>query len=544
MTSAPSIPEGPVPQATSRRHVAVLALAALLGVLCLGLFALRASHGAFSLAALAPRLEWMLSLHVSMDLHGEAANARILVPEADELQTVRNERVESEGLSYSVHQRNGNRQAVFVGDRLHGHQMATWHAIVRVAPCQWQLPERSPIPSSFPEDVIGHLQPTDTIQSNDTEIVALAQRLRDPTDQAVTIRHCYDFVLTDIRSGGYENALDAVTTLRWKEAYCGGKSRLLAALLRASGIPARLVGGLILERGTKRTIHAWVEAWVNGSWVPFDALNNHFAERPANYLMLYRGDEVLVTRTSDVNFQYAFQIKAWKTPPDEQLTAAGGPGMDTHALWQAFRRADISLNLLRILLTLPIGVLMLLILRNVIGIRTMGTFAPALLAVAFRDTGLLWGSAVFAVVIVTGVGARALTDRLQLMQLPRLSISLTVTIAVMLLITWWSVHVGWLEAAHVTMFPIAILTLTVENAFQDWQEQGARHALRLAAWTLASVALIHVAIENHFLQAVVFAFPEILLAVLAAFLLLGRYTGLRLLEIWRFRTLAGKEGTP
>jgi len=33
-------------------------------------------------------------------------------------------------------------------------------------------------------------------------------------------------------------------------------------------------------------------------------------------------------------------------------------------------------------------------------------------------------------------------------------------------------------------------------------------------------------------------FPELLLVVLAATLLLGRYTGYRLFELWRFRELA------
>ena len=36
----------------------------------------------------------------------------------------------------------------------------------------------------------------------------------------------------------------------------------------------------------------------------------------------------------------------------------------------------------------------------------------------------------------------------------------------------------------------------------------------------------------------VFVFPELLLVLLAASLVVGRYTGFRLLELWRFRALA------
>jgi hypothetical protein len=39
----------------------------------------------------------------------------------------------------------------------------------------------------------------------------------------------------------------------------------------------------------------------------------------------------------------------------------------------------------------------------------------------------------------------------------------------------------------------------------------------------------------------VFIFPEILLLILAAILLLGRYSGYRLLELVRFRALGGED---
>lgn len=38
------------------------------------------------------------------------------------------------------------------------------------------------------------------------------------------------------------------------------------------------------------------------------------------------------------------------------------------------------------------------------------------------------------------------------------------------------------------------------------------------------------------LQYLLFVFPELLLVVLAVILLLGRYTGYRLSELWRFRS--------
>ena len=41
--------------------------------------------------------------------------------------------------------------------------------------------------------------------------------------------------------------------------------------------------------------------------------------------------------------------------------------------------------------------------------------------------------------------------------------------------------------------------------------------------------------SNRYLEHLIFVFPELLLVILAMTLLLGRYTGYRLTELWRFR---------
>lgn len=520
-------------------------IAALLFALALALMALRL-HAGVSIATLAPKIEWLLDLQIGMDLHGEDAVARVVLPQDGPGQSVRDERIESSNLAFAIESVQGRRVAAWQARAASGHRSASYHAIVDVQRREFVLPEAVPMPDTYPEELAAHLQSTESIQVDAPEIMAAASEIAGADgerDVAALMRRTWSFVSEHIRNSEYENTLDALTTLRWKEAFCGGKSRLLVALLRANRVPARMVGGLILESGSKRTTHAWVEAWFNGQWVPLDALNGHFAVQPANYLVLYRGDHALISRTANINFQYTFKIKRWRTPPDEQLRADdGSPIPTTYGLWRNFRKAEISLNLLRILLMLPIGVLVLLALRNLIGMRLVGTFMPALMAVALRDTGLVWGVVVFIVVVICGLLVRAVVDRLQLLHLSRLAVLLIAVVATMLAISWWSVRHGLLEPAHVTMFPIAILTLTTEGLFLKAQERGPLYALAGVANTLIAVAAVYLVVENHFLQALVFLFPEILLAVLATYLVIGRYAGLRLLELRRFRLLAS-EGT-
>jgi len=491
-------------------------------------------------ADMQPKVEYFVTLQMSADLHGEAAKIRVLLPRNSEYQSVQSERVESHLLSYSLDSDSLNRFAIWSGERVSGHESALYDAVVYIRPRRFELPASTPFPPAYPDDVVRYLEPSDTIQSDAPEIQEAARRLlggTTPQDVTATVEAIYRFVHESIESSDYENTLDAVTTLKWEEAFCGGKSRLLAALLRASDIPARIVGGLILRPGSKRTTHVWVEAWINGVWVPFDALNGHYAEHPGNYLVLYRGDEALTSHSRNINFQYIFNIKKWRTPPDVRPALGKIASLNAYVFWEPFRSAHISLNLLRIILLLPVGVLIVIFFRNVVGITTFGTFHPALIAVAFRGSGLAWGLGLYLSVLVFGMGVRLALNRVELLHTPRLSIMLIFVVIFMVVVTYVSVQSGVLEPAHVSMFPIAILAITIESFFTKSVELGLRQALSVMLQTLVVIAAVYATLDSHFLQTLVFGFPELLLSVTAGYLVLGRFVGMRLSEYRRFRWL-------
>ena len=49
----------------------------------------------------------------------------------------------------------------------------------------------------------------------------------------------------------------------------GARAALFTTLARASGVPTRVVAGLVADRGTWRR-HSWAEAWLDGRWTPVD----------------------------------------------------------------------------------------------------------------------------------------------------------------------------------------------------------------------------------------------------------------------------------
>ncbi|MBL8048087.1 MAG: transglutaminase domain-containing protein [Chthonomonas sp.] len=67
-------------------------------------------------------------------------------------------------------------------------------------------------------------------------------------------------------------ARNAVEILKSGEGVCRDAAVLAATLMRASGIPAKLVGGLIAD-GQELRYHAWVEAFNGREWIPLDPSN-------------------------------------------------------------------------------------------------------------------------------------------------------------------------------------------------------------------------------------------------------------------------------
>jgi transglutaminase-like putative cysteine protease len=89
------------------------------------------------------------------------------------------------------------------------------------------------------------LSPSKYIDYEDAQVLVVARGLaRDATSEKELIRLCFEFVRDDIRHSS-DFKLNPVTckasdVLRHKTGYCYAKSHLLAALLRANGVPTGL----------------------------------------------------------------------------------------------------------------------------------------------------------------------------------------------------------------------------------------------------------------------------------------------------------------
>ncbi|MFW5427055.1 MAG: 7TM domain-containing protein, partial [Methylophagaceae bacterium] len=216
--------------------------------------------------------------------------------------------------------------------------------------------------------------------------------------------------------------------------------------------------------------------------------------------------------------------------------------MDSRAMeFSLFSLPIQTQNVYRILLMVPLGALLIVLLRNVVGIKTFGTFMPILIALAFRETELIWGVFLFTLIVALGLAIRFYLEYLQLLLVPRLAAVLTIVIILMTFVTVFSHKLGFEQGLSIALFPMVILAMTIERMSLIWEEHGPSEALQQGFGSLVVAALGFLLMSNDTMEHMIFVFPEMLLILLAAMLLLGRYTGYRLTELWRFRASLAKD---
>jgi hypothetical protein len=176
-----------------------------------------------------------------------------------------------------------------------------------------------------------------------------------------------------------------------------------------------------------------------------------------------------------------------------------------------------------------------------VGIKTFGTFMPILIALAFRETELVWGIFLFTLLVALGLTIRFYLEYLQLLLVPRLAAVLTIVIILMTGVSVLSHKLGFEQGLSIALFPMVILAMTIERMSLIWEEHGPSEALQQGFGSLVVASLGFLLMSNDTMEHIVFVFPEVLLILLAVILLLGRYTGYRLTELWRFRASLSKD---
>lgn len=316
-------------------------------------------------------------------------------------------------------------------------------------------------------------------------------------------------------------------------------ARAAILVLHSARIPAHLVHALPLREGSQVEPEVLVASHNGDQWAFYEPTTGARLD-PDDVLVWWEGDDPVLTLEGGSGARVTFSVREESAAT---LALADEIGHRRSSRWIQFSLLSLPLEtqqLYQVLFVLPIGVGIIVLLRVFVGIETFGTFMPALIALAFRETELLWGILLFALLLLIGMTIRAALDHLKLLLVSRLAVMLTIVVLAMAGISVVSHRLGIERGLSVALFPMVIIAMTIERMSITWEERGGPRALLVAAGSLFAAALAYLAMTDPILTHVVVTFPGTLLILVAVLLLAGSYRGYRLMELTRFRTFARK----
>lgn len=313
------------------------------------------------------------------------------------------------------------------------------------------------------------------------------------------------------------------------------KSALLQKLLNQANIPARPALGLYLQDARRhQNLTRLVQLYDGNKWILF---NPYTGEQgvPSNLLLWHTGSDSILDVAGGTRSRVSFSM-IHQTVPALDLVSAQNKESLFNLL--SIQRLPIEeQSMFKLLLLLPIGALVVVFMRILIGLKTSGTFMPILIALAFLQTSLVLGVVSFVLVVAMGLVLRTYLSRLNLLLISRIATLVVLVIFIISALSLVGYQMGFNTGMTITFFPMIIIAWTIERMSILWEEEGPKEVMVQGGGSLLVAVLAYSLMQVPLVGHLTFNFPELNLVALALIMLMGQYTGYKLSELRRFRAM-------
>jgi hypothetical protein len=342
-------------------------------------------------------------------------------------------------------------------------------------------------------------------------------------------------IFVDLAAG--ESSQEFVLVRRHYEKEFKGRAMLAMGidLLGLAGVPARIAYGVRLDPEAGGQVPVPLVEYYDGAyWKVRDPAEPSAVLDGRAMFVWHRGGGPLLDVTGGENSRVSFTVVKDRIPLARLTNLSDSPFLVSTILGLPLAERAVF----RYIVLIPLGAFVVVLMRNIIGIPTLGTFMPVLLALALLEIPLVRGLIMFGVLIAAGLWFRFLLSRLNLLVVPRVAACVVIVTLLMMLMTVISYRMGIGGGLQITLFPMIILAWTIERMSIIWEEEGGRSAIAQVGGSVVVAVLAYLFMRVPQVQYWAFYFPELLLVLLAGILIIGRYTGYRISEWIRFKTFS------
>ncbi len=517
---------------SSKQHLTVL----IIFLCALGsiIFAYRYFYLGVPLQPTAMVESWTIEANLKFNAHGVPIKAGFIVPNMPPSYTVLDEYFITHHYGVTTSKNGFNRETTWSIRRAQGLQSLYYRGIYRKTTMEDTLldkPGRLFKPTLTEAQVSAVNSIITTVRSSSADIQTFAQ-------EAVKFLNQNNGGNTKILMEGFAAKDTQNTEPPFNHPLAQKLAAAAVVVLGQANIHAMIVNGVHLSLQNDAELDTYLAVFNDKEWIFINPLNGSIG-LPDNFLLWtwQHGEESLYTLKGGTHPQFHIAVSPTTV---SALSVAKIRGTQTDSQLIKFSLLQLPIHMqqtYQILLTIPIGAFIILLLRNFIGLVTFGTFMPVLIALAFRETHIVWGIFLFVTIVFFGLLVRFYLDHLRLLLVPRLAVILTVVILLMVIISIFCVQLGLENGLSVALFPMVILTMTIERMCIAWDERGAYEAIKSGVGSLIAAIVAYEVMRQTAIEYIFFAFPELLFILIALILLAGQYRGYRLFELMRFKSL-------
>jgi hypothetical protein len=197
----------------------------------------------------------------------------------------------------------------------------------------------------------------------------------------------------------------------------------------------------------------------------------------------------------------------------------------------------IPANTIILIFLIPVIATLIAFVRVIIGLPSLEMLVPIVLSFAFVAVGITAGLIILSAVIFASFVSRTLLRRVPIMYFPKRSLShLFLAIFVFAALTL-AIILEFESIRNLSIFPILILTLLGDSIVSVQLRKTVRETVLITAVTLGLALIGYMLATSVTVRDFIILWPELILLTIPANFVLGRYFGLRLSELFRFKTL-------
>ena len=317
---------------------------------------------------------WVVDAQVSFTARAnKPIKVRMFVPPQGAGYTTLNESFISNNYGVNVNVEKGNRQVTWSARRAEGNQYLYYRLML--TPRFAETRENEPGPQFRPAPVL------DGAEKLAAE--ALLQPIRQHSADVET------FIGETIkRVNELEN--DNVQLLLGGDVSPENRAQVVDLLLAMSHIPAQPVHTLRLVESQEQQPELWLRTYNGKRWLYFNPLDGQQG-LPDDRVVWWSGSESLLNVEGGRSANMTLSVHRNEMSALQLARSLRLQDASSFIDFSLYELPLPSQQLFRILMMIPVGVLLVLLIRSLVGMETLGTFTPVLIALAFRETQVIWG---------------------------------------------------------------------------------------------------------------------------------------------------------